>query len=458
MSDWLRENRADLAVGAVAITVFVGVTLVLPGIDAQKVLNDVANTLGAATYPLAFLAAFLETGAFVGLVLPGETAVLLAGAIAGQGATAIVPTIAVVWFGAFAGDSTSFWIGRKLGRGFVLRHGSKLRITEDRLERVEGYFERYGGRTIIIGRFIGLVRALAPFTAGTSGWRYRDYFPYGLIGTLLWATAFCLVGFYASQHLNDAVRIAGKVSFVFGSLVVGGVLTYVVVRYARRADSATRALLRNYGIAAAFSVGMAVLAAGAIIVGSSPGPTGLDHSAFSVASDLRANWLVDLSKVVTALGSGWVIVPLALIFGALLARRGRRSDVAVLASGVALTFIATNTLKMLIDRPRPSGGLVEALGSAYPSGHASHSILYPFLALLVVAVWRPSAKWSAVLVGTGIAIALVVGLTRVYLRAHYMTDVLGGWGLGAAAFAGCAAIPLVVARFRQNSGDDAAAG
>src|SRR3954447_3509630 len=263
MSDWLRENRGDLGVAAVVIAVFVGVTLVLPGINAQKVLNDVADTLGAATYPLAFLAAFLETGAFVGLVLPGETAVLLAGAIAGQGATAIVPTIAVVWIGAFAGDSTSFWIGRKLGRGFVLRHGSKLRITEERLEKVEGYFERYGGRTIIVGRFIGLVRALAPFTAGTSGWRYRDYFPYGLVGTLLWATAFCLVGYYASQHLNDAVRIAGRVSFAFGLLVAAGVGTYLLVRYVRRADARARMRLRNLGLAVAFGVGLAVLLAGA---------------------------------------------------------------------------------------------------------------------------------------------------------------------------------------------------
>src|SRR4051812_10113075 len=328
MSDWLRKNRGDLAVAAVVIAVFTAVTLVLPGINAQKVLNDVADTLGAATYPLAFLAAFLETGAFVGLVLPGETAVLLAGASAGQGATGIVPTIAVVWIGAFAGDSTSFWIGRKLGRGFVLRHGSKLRITEDRLERVEGYFERYGGRTIIIGRFIGLVRALAPFTAGTSGWRYRDYFAYGLIGTLLWAIAFCLVGYYASQHLNDAVRIAGKVSFIFAIGVGGGVLAYLLVRYLRRADERSRRRVRDGGLAAAIVVGLAVLVVYAIVLGGSPGPTALDRSAFDVAGDLRTAWLVDLSKVVTVLGSGWLVVPLAVVFGLLLAQRRRWSYVA----------------------------------------------------------------------------------------------------------------------------------
>src|SRR5204863_1252535 len=120
----------------------------IPSINAEKVLHDVSHTLGGATYVLAGLAAFLETGAFVGLILPGETVVILAGAVAGQGATSIEATIAVVWIGAFGGDSTSFWIGRRLGRGFALRHGAKLRITEERLERVEAYFERYGGRTI----------------------------------------------------------------------------------------------------------------------------------------------------------------------------------------------------------------------------------------------------------------------------------------------------------------------
>ena len=80
----------------------------LPSIDAEELLNDLADSLGQWTYVLVSLLAFLETGAFVGLVFPGETAVIIAGAIAGQGETSIVITIALVWFSAWAGDSVSF--------------------------------------------------------------------------------------------------------------------------------------------------------------------------------------------------------------------------------------------------------------------------------------------------------------------------------------------------------------
>jgi undecaprenyl-diphosphatase len=458
MRAWARENRGDLILGTVVIAVIVAINLLIPGINAQKVLHDLSESLGAATYPIALAAAFLETGAFVGLILPGETAVILAGAVAGQGATSIEVTIVVVWIGAFAGDSTSFWIGRKLGRDFALRHGPKLRITEQRLETVEGYFGRYGGRTIIIGRFIGLVRALAPFVAGTSGWRYREYFPYGLIGTALWAAAFSLVGYYASQHIDDAVRIAGRVTFLFGALVIGGIITYGVVRWLRRADARARLRTVVACLGGAVIAGLAVLVAYGFIVGANPGPTPLDSSALDVARDLRTAWLVDVAKVVTVLGSGYMVAPLALIVTVLLARKGRRVEAVVLVAAVVISFIAAQELKALVDRPRPPDPLVGTEGSSYPSGHATHSVFYAWLALTAVMLWRPSVKWSTALIGAGLGIALVVGLTRVYLRAHYLTDVLGGWGLGAAAFAGCSLAALAVARFRQNSRDDGAPG
>ncbi len=84
-----------------------------------------------------------------------------------------------------------------------------MRITRERFEQVEDYFDRHGGKTILIGRFIGLVRALAPFIAGSSGMRYRAFGPYSVLGTGLWATAFTLLGYFASRTSTRSAQYAG---------------------------------------------------------------------------------------------------------------------------------------------------------------------------------------------------------------------------------------------------------
>ena len=112
---------------------------------------------------------------------------LLGGAVAGQGAISIYLLIAIAWFSAWPGDTTSFFVGRRLGRDFVLRHGPRVGISHERFEQVEDYFGRHGGKTIFIGRFISLVRAFAPFIAGSSGMRYRAFVPYSILGSGLWA-------------------------------------------------------------------------------------------------------------------------------------------------------------------------------------------------------------------------------------------------------------------------------
>lgn len=96
--------------------------------------------------------ALLETGAFVGLVAPGETTVLVGGVVAGQGEIDLLLLIGIVWTSAVAGDFTSYVLGRRLGREFLVRHGPRLKITEARLHQVEEFFARHGGATILIGR------------------------------------------------------------------------------------------------------------------------------------------------------------------------------------------------------------------------------------------------------------------------------------------------------------------
>jgi len=194
--------------------------------DLEQLLLDVGAMLGDWTYLLVGSLAFLETGAFVGLVAPGETAVIAGGVIAGQGVVEVVPLLLLVWACCIAGDTVSFFLGRRLGRGFLVRHGPKVKVTEERLMQVEAFFERRGGVTILVGRFVGLVRALAPFIAGASRMSYARFLPYDVVGCGLWATTFVLLGYFSWRNIDRAAEYASRGTLVLGTLValVAGVL------------------------------------------------------------------------------------------------------------------------------------------------------------------------------------------------------------------------------------------
>lgn len=459
-------------------------------LDLEQLLRDVSDTLGHWTYLLAGLLAFLETGAFVGLVVPGETFVILAGAVAGQGATDIYLTIAIVWFSAWAGDTTSFFIGRRLGRSFILRHGPKLRITPERFEQVEGYFDRHGGKTILIGRFIGLVRALAPFVAGSSGMRYRAFVPYSVIGTGLWSGVFCVLGYVGSQSIEQIANVAGQGVLLFG-ITVGVVVAIVAaVRFTRepanRAKAVTwmdrRPLLRPLvalgrrvkpqatflwrrvtpgglgleltALLAALSVAVFVLVAYTQTIDANLGPTTGDQSAYDLAVDIESGWLTSIAEVVTAMGSGWFTLLVGAVAGVALAAKRHWMELGGLIVALVITHIAVPVMKEAIDRPRPPDPLVGASGDAFPSGHAAYSVIYTWLALIVTVRMRPGMAGATALVLAGIAVTAAIGLSRVYLRVHWLSDVNAGWALGVAAFALCAVVALIGTHLRDNGDSD----
>ena len=166
---------------------------------------------------------------------------LVGGLVAGQGQISIVVLIAIVWTCAVAGDLTSYFLGRRLGRTWLVRHGERLKITEDRLGQVERFFERAGGLTILIGRFIGLVRALAPFIAGTSKMPLRVFVPYDVLGAGAWAATFCILGYVFWQSFDRITQYVSRGLFAFGTVVAIGVLLYLLVRL-RRDEAFRRAV------------------------------------------------------------------------------------------------------------------------------------------------------------------------------------------------------------------------
>jgi undecaprenyl-diphosphatase len=482
------SRRKRLLVAAVVVAVLVGYYFLsrqLGSLDLHSLLEDVSETLGAWTYLLVGVFAFAETGAFVGLVVPGETVMLLGGAVAGQGAIDIYLLIAVAWFSAWLGDTTSFFLGRRLGRGFALEHGPRFGIGHERFEKVEDYFGRHGGKTIFIGRFISLVRAFAPFIAGSSGMRYRAFVPYSVLGTGLWASAHILIGYFFSRSIDTAGKYAAKGAFLLGTLiavVAGSVFLYRHFRVAENraaavrwmdAHRATRWLvalgrrpqlrflwdrvtpggtfgLEFTSLMATLAVALFVLIAYAVAVGRDPGPTPGDETALEIVGHLRTHVLTAVAKVITFLGSGGFTLALAAVCAALLAWRRRWAEFWVLVAGMAVIQIGIVEIKDLVARPRPAEQLVHAEGYAYPSGHAARSVIYVWLAVTIVMRLRPGMARAAAVVTGGIALTALVGLSRVYLGVHYLSDVSGGWALGAAVFSFCAAVGLVVSQVRQN--------
>lgn len=489
------RRRKRLLIALVAIAIAFGYYLlsrVIPHDELQGLLEDISNALGAWTYLLVGVFAFAETGAFVGLVVPGETVMLLGGAVAGQGAISIYLLIAVAWFSAWLGDTTSFFLGRRLGREFVMRHGPRFGVSHERFEKVEDYFGRHGGKTIFIGRFVSLVRAFAPFIAGSSGMRYRAFVPYSILGTGLWASAHILIGYFFSRSIDTAAKYAGRGAFLLGTLIVVVVGVTLVARHFR-VEANRRAAVRwmeahavsawlvrltrrfrpqlaflwdrvtpggTFGLEftslmATFAVAAFVLVAYTVIVNGEPGPTPGDVTAMEIAEKLRTEWLVEVAKAITHLGSGAIVLPFAAIAAAILAARRRWAELGVLVAGMAIVVAGAHELKDAVDRPRPSGGLVDASGSSFPSIHAAYSTFYVWLAVTIVMRLRVGMARGALVIVAGIVLTALIGLSRVYLGVHYMSDVNAGWALGAAAFSFCAAVALVISTVRQN-GDRAA--
>lgn len=486
-----RAGRLKLVAAIVAVVaVYLLYKRFFPSLDLQQLLADVSSTLGQWTYALVAIFAFLETGAFVGLIAPGETVVVLGGAVAGQGETSVLLTIALVWIGAFLGDTASFFLGAKLGRGFILRNGPRFRISNERFSQVESYFENHGGKTILIGRFIGLVRALAPFIAGSSGMRYSAMAPFSILGTGIWATFFTLLGYFASQNLDQVVHVAEQGFFYFAlivALIVGAIVTVRFLRMpANRqrlvAGMEQRAYLRpllalgrrlapqarflwgrltpgGLGIEltaplAALAVGSFVFIAYAIILGGDPAPTGGDMTAANIAADLKTGWLTSVEKLITALGS-WVAISIVAAVAAVgFAVRGHRSELLILLAGLAILLIAVPEFKGLIGRPRPEGGIISAAGESYPSGHAANAVLYAWLAIALTVRLRPGWSGGTALLTAGILLTAAIGLSRVYLGVHYLSDVSGGWALGVCAFAIATVVSVLVSYFRHNRADE----
>lgn len=187
-------------------------------------LYDLLFRLGNWAYFVLFVVATLESAAFLGLLVPGESIVLAAGFLAAHGWFDVDVLILAVFAGAVLGDNIGYELGRHFGRPWLTRHGHRFGVRLAQLARVDAFFERHGGKAVLLGRMIGFARALVPFVAGSSRLPYGRFFVYNALGAAIWSTITVLLGYFLGESWHIAERWMGRASAVAGAALLAAIL------------------------------------------------------------------------------------------------------------------------------------------------------------------------------------------------------------------------------------------
>ena len=158
-------------------------------------LAEVIQRYGTTTYFLLFLIVFLETGLVVTPILPGDSLLFAAGAFAALGHLSLWPLFFLLCVAAILGDTVNYAIGARIGPK-VFSYSKSRFFNPDHLKKTHEFYEKYGGKTIIIARFVPIVRTFAPFVAGVGQMSYRQFIGYNVIGGVLWVSICVFAGYF----------------------------------------------------------------------------------------------------------------------------------------------------------------------------------------------------------------------------------------------------------------------
>lgn len=432
-------------------------------------LINLVERLGQWGYLVIFLGAMLESAAFLGLIIPGESLVLVAGFLAAQGLLDLDVLITVVAIGAAVGDSIGYEMGRGMGRPALVEYGSRFGLTDGRIDKAETFFARHGSKAVFLGRFVGFARALIPFLAGSSRMAYRKFLPYNVLGAVLWASAVTLLGYFLGASWQTAERWIGRASALIGAILVFALLLVWLWRWAVQHESYIRqswdrflqrprihALRVRFGPQIAFVqarlspqsyLGLQLTIGALILIGASWLFGGIAEDVVSgdplTLVDLRVTqWfhehatplLTQAMLVVTNIHGPIPVTAAVVLIAAYLAWKKNWYWLICLGATVPFGMLLNVLMKYAFHRARPSFDIPMLTLSTYsfPSGHvAGATLLYGVLTGMLVTqieAWR----WRVMIVLVALAMVVLVALTRLYLGAHYLSDVLAAFAEGVA--------------------------
>jgi membrane-associated protein len=173
--------------------------------DYYHLLTDIKGLIQWGGTFLVCSVVFVETGLFFGFFLPGDSLLVTAGIFAAAGHLDLVLLLCLGFLCAACGDQVGYWIGRKAGQALYRREDSLL-FKKRHLERAHEFYEKYGGKTIVLARFVPIIRTFAPPVAGAARMGYRRFITYNILGGFLWVWGMVLIGYFLGSTIPEIDR------------------------------------------------------------------------------------------------------------------------------------------------------------------------------------------------------------------------------------------------------------
>jgi undecaprenyl-diphosphatase len=433
--------------------------------DIAGIMDGLANLHPVVVCAVIFFLAMGETAAFAGLAVPGETAVIIGGVVAFQGRIPFAAMAAAASVGAICGDSIGFYMGRRLGTKVLGGRLGKL-LGKERVESTMKRIKAGGIRAVILGRFVGVLRAVMPFAAGSSGMSYGRFLVASVLGATAWGTGFTLVGYLAGNSWHRVERYIGRASTVLAVVLVTVFVLVMLARAAAKRQERIRgawqafldrprvaSVRRRYhrqiafvtgrfrpGPAAGLQLTLALVALGAlgwllaILLVQVLGGTGIAEIDRSVRAGLseQPRELVDAMATAHGVLSPIGAVAVALAAGVLTWWHDKRPRALVLLTvAVGGAALVPPLVRALVARPNPLFTATRLVDRTFPATTTTIATA-TCMALLVVLVPRVG-RWTrkVTLTFVMIGVALATGFAELFVTDVYLSDVLGGGILGA---------------------------
>ena len=390
------------------------------------IISHIESIIEHGGYIALFLVTILEGVPAIGQFVPGHTIVILSGFLAKLGVLNIYIIVPLIVLGALGGDCIAFYCGKRFGFMLLSKFGKYFFITEDKIEKVRGLINKHAGKTTILGRFSPVTRPLAPFIVGASGIPFKKFLPLDLVGVLIWTSLSLSVGYIFGASYHTVAGLLGKF------IVIGIILAILIVM-------AYRFINKQFHIFAKYELITLVANLAGLFIFFKTVQDALSDHAFMADLDVWINfffsthataaWLTFMN-IITNIFSPEMIAGvgvMATIY--FLYKRYWRYAVITLTS-VGGGFVLNGIMKALFVRARPETVFIIETGYSFPSGHAVAAAIFFTLVIYIFARKIQSIVWRELFVVGCVALALLVGFSRIYLGVHWFSDVVAGIGFG----------------------------